>query len=538
LKTKLLPWLVFILSAAFYIFTLSPSMAWGDGVRLQSEAVSGESVILAEMTAEEFSADPFIFSKVGVTAWDHPLYIVIGHLLVKAFPSLNSIWLVNIISAVFGAASVALVFRLCYRYTGSLIASGYAAFALAVSHTFWWHSSTPEVYTLFIFLLLVSYLFFDLFEGNKKIPHLFLAAFFLGLSASNHILAFLAIPALGLYFLFDGKIRSLPGFDRRKLFPALFGFPIGFSLYIVQFIRIKRNFPLDEIVGPVIGSTFLSGLSLSPLVLAESILKYLFFLLLQFGVPGVFLGCMGMRKGVDSKKIFSFFIVFMLFGVFYRVSDQFAFFLTSYVFFAIMMGFGMNYLLNILDEKPRFALNSILFLAIVLTPPFYHTLPSLADKLGVDDTSLDIPKVGVGVRNGLAYYIDPNKRGDYAAYDFGMQTLNSLPPGAIVIAEWYTDTDEYFILRYFTKVQGLRSDLTILGWMTTAPASFDSKLVLDVVENGFPKHPIYLASLSERFYASSVLIERYCIVPENNLYRVYPKADDNLQCFGTDSVTE
>jgi hypothetical protein len=108
----------------------------------------------------------------------------------------------------------------------------------------------------------------------------------------------------------------------------------------------------------------------------------------------------------------------------------------------------------------------------------------------------------------------------------------------MVIAEWYTDTDEYFILRYFTRVDGFRSDVTVLGWPTHDPFSFDSQVVLDVVEDSFPQHAIYLASLSDKFYAASKLIERYCIVPEHSLYRLYPRENKGLQCLEQDSVTE
>jgi hypothetical protein len=524
------------------MYTLSPSLAWGDGVKLQGEVISGESIILSEMTSDQFSPDPFIFSKVGVTAWDHPLYIVIGHLLVKALPSIDSLWLVNLISAIFGAASIALIFHLCYRSTNSLIASGYAAFALAVSHTFWWLSSTPEVYTLFIFLLLISYIFFDRFEENNKTAYLFFAAFFLGLAASNHILSFLAFPALALYFLMSGNIRRLLEFNWRKIYPPLSGFLIGFSLFIIQFIRITSNIPLNEIMGPAIGSTFFSGLSLSPLVLVESLAKYLFFLLLQFGLPGIVLGVIGLRRVFIDKNRFSwkavsFFIVYMLFGVFYRVSDQFAFFLTSYIFFAILMGNGLNYLFTVLQKNARFILTIILFLTIIFTPLFYMSLPTLAGKFGVDDASLDIPNVGIGIRNGLAYYINPYKRGDYEAYDFGIQTISNLPPHAVVIAEWYTDTDEYFVLRYFNKVEGMRPDVTIFGWMTIAPASFDSQIVLDVIEDSISDRPVYLASLSEKFYASSELVGKYCIVPEHNLYRLYPETHYTRKCLGVEAIT-
>jgi hypothetical protein len=477
-----------------------------------------------------------------------------GTLLVRALPFLDPLWLVNFISALFGAASVALVFLLSYRYTASTLASCFASFSLAVSHTFWWHSSTPEVYTLFVFLLLASFSLFDLFERTEKYLYLTSSAFFLGLAASTHVMAFLAIPALGFYYLFykkgstvhngkNGVQHPTPRFV-KKFVILMIGFLPGFSLYILQFIRLSANFPLDEIMGPVVGSTFLSQLgTFSPVLLGESLLSYLFFLTVQFGPAGLVLGVLGIRKVWDAKelslrKILSFFLVFALFGIFYRVTDQFTFFIPSYVFWAMFLGIGSDYALRLIPGKWRFLLPVILGLPLLATPFFYTALPRLAEKNGLNDASLGIPEIGVGVRNGLAYYINPNKRGDYRAYDFGYQTVSNLAPDSVVIAEWYTDTDEYFILRYFTRVDQVRPDVTVAGWPAQDPFSFDSRLALDLIEDSFPEQPVYLASLSERFYAASKLIETYCIVPENNLYRLYQRGNNNLKCLESDSVTE
>ncbi|MCI0555882.1 MAG: DUF2723 domain-containing protein [Anaerolineae bacterium] len=543
-KKKLSAFFVFAVTFIFYIYTLLPSLAWGDGVKLQSEVIAGESFVIAEMTSDEFSPDPFIFSKVGVAAWDHPLYIILGHILIKIFPFVDSLWLVNLISAIFGAASIALVFLIAYHFTESLLASSYASFSLALSHTFWWHSSTPEVYTLFIFLVLVSFYFFDQFERTGRQSFLIYSTFFLGLAASTHVLAFLAIPALGLYYLLSGSHRTLHVFNFKKVIPLVPGFLAGFSIYIVQFIRMSANFPLAEIMGPVIGSTFLSQLgTLSPILFGESLLTYLFFLAVQFGPVGLILGALGIRKVFDEKqlalrKVVAFFIVFALFGIFYRVTDQFTFFIASYVFWAVLMGIGSDYAFGLIPKKARLLLPIILGLLLLGTPFFYVALPRLAESAGINDTSIGIPQIGVGVRDGLAYYVNPNKRGDDRAYDFGYQTLEGLAPNSVVIAEWYTDTDEYFILRYFTKVKRVRSDVTIVGWPTQDPFSFDSQLAVDTIEDSFREHPVYLASLSDRFYAASKLIETYCIVPENNLYRLYQKENNGLQCLERDSVTE
>jgi hypothetical protein len=294
----------------------------------------------------------------------------------------------------------------------------------------------------------------------------------------------------------------------------------------------------------VVGSTFISQLgTLSPILLGKSLLTFLFLLIVQFNPVGVILGVLGIQKLFPSKdlysrKIIALCIMYTLFGIFYRVSDQFSFFLTSYVFWAILMGIGANYILSTLNGKFRPILVSILILMILGTPFFYGALPGLLEKNGVNDASMGIPRIGTGVRDGLAYYINPNKRGDFNSYQFGSQTLAHLEPNSIVIAEWYTDTDEYFILRYFTEIKGYRSDVTVLGWPTQDPFSFDPQLVLKEINDSFPQRPIYLASLSEKFYASSKLIDTFCIVPENNLYRLYEKGNGDLKCLGNDSISE
>jgi hypothetical protein len=203
----------------------------------------------------------------------------------------------------------------------------------------------------------------------------------------------------------------------------------------------------------------------------------------------------------------------------------------------MFMGLGSNYALNLLPGKRRFLLSSLLGLWLIATPFFYVALPRIAENAGIDDETIGIPKIGTGVRDGLAYYMNPYKRGDDSAYQFGAQTISRLPPNAVVLAEWYTDTDEYFIFRYFTKIKKLRADVSVIGWANQDPFSFDSQLAFDEIEVSFPEHPVYLASLSDKFYAASTLVEMYCIVPENDLYRLYLR-NSHLQCLGTDSVTE
>ncbi len=160
---------------------------------------------------------------------------------------------------------------------------------------------------------------------------------------------------------------------------------------------------------------------------------------------------------------------------------------------------------------------------LTLSMPFLYGLaPRLAPALGVTDETLGIPQIGTGIRDGFSYYINPNKRGDLGAYNFGQDFFTRAPQDALIIAEWYADTDEYFVLAYFSAVEARRPDIEIVGWPMENPFSFDSELAVALIEGQLAHRPVYLASLSDAFYNAQALIDRHCIVPELNLYRVYP----------------
>jgi hypothetical protein len=265
------------------------------------------------------------------------------------------------------------------------------------------------------------------------------------------------------------------------------------------------------------------------------------------------------------KQSFSLYVVYLLFGLVYQVSDQFAFFLGAHLFWAVAMGMGVavgvrrsggaeeqrgkeaegrrsrgaepalslsngeqrlrGVSLSTPQAQGRFGgwFVAVCSLSLIAMPVLYGQAAGLLRAAGVTEEAFAVPQVGVGVRDGLGYYVNPDKRGDAAAYTFGVDTLERLPPAAVVLAEWYTDTDEYFVLRYFTVVEGRRPDVTVVGWPLEDPFTFDPRLASDRIAAELSHRPVYLASLSPEFYNGPMLLAQYCIVPENNLYRVYPR---------------
>ena len=532
MRTRISALLLFLVILAFYLITLQPSLAWGDGVRLQREVITAESFILAEIVDVDFAPDPLPFARLGVAAWDHPLYVMLGHLLVRALPMVHAPLLVNLISAVFGAAAITLLFLLCARHTRSIPASLLAALALAVSHTFWWHAVTPEVYTLFAFLLLLAVYCFDTYEQNGRFAYLFISALALGLGVANHLLAALAVVSLLLYLLLARKSWRDFHLKPRQILWLIVAFLIGSLPYWLQFLRLLRTFSLSEVLGTAVGSTFLQGsTALTIDLLAQSTTSYLIFLFYQFLLVGLLLGLYGWWSGRQPypalwNKAAALFIVYLLFGLIYRVSDQFAFFLGAHMFWAVAIAMGIAQLELKLWPDRRWILSTVLALPLLIMPLFYDAAPDLLRTIGVTEELFGVPQIGTGVRDGLTYYLNPNKHGDIDPYAFGIHTFYRLPEDSLVLSEWYTDTDEYFVLRYFAVVDGMRPDITLVGWPTVDPFTFDPKVAQQMIADELPNRPVYLASLSEEFYAAAILLEEYCVVPENNLYRVYPRTGE------------
>jgi len=89
---------------------------------------------------------------------------------------------------------------------------------------------------------------------------------------------------------------------------------------------------------------------------------------------------------------------------------------------------------------------------------------------------------------------------DTEAFQFGQEFFLQAPQDALIIVEWYTDTDEFFLLQYFSSVESLRPDIEIVGWPMENPFNFNADLTVRLVEEQVQNRSVYLASLNEEFY--------------------------------------
>jgi len=201
---RALPWLLFLLAGALYVATLAPGVLPADNGELQ-----------------------LVSATLGVA---HPpgfaLYTLLGNLFSRLPLGRSPAYNVNLLSAVTGAATVAIVYLAVYRQTGRVAAGVLAAAALGTATTFWSQATTANVRSLTaLFTALAIWLLLEIRQqraAGRQPERLYaLLALTLSLGIVHHAsLVFMsAIFLLVVLWLDPGLLRS----PRRWWRPALAG---------------------------------------------------------------------------------------------------------------------------------------------------------------------------------------------------------------------------------------------------------------------------------------------------------------------------
>ena len=195
--------LVGLVAFLVYLRTLAPTVMWYDMGELETT-----SYVLG------------IAHNTG-----YPLYILLGKLF-TFLPVGDAAYRVNLMSAVFAALTVAVVFVIIHDLTRSRFAALVGSLTLAFSSTFWANANWAESYSLNAF-----------FDGAHHAPASALArerprlaalpgaSCVFGLSLGNHRLILLLVPGI-LVFLWSGKAivgrRALASLRARR---SCWGYP-------------------------------------------------------------------------------------------------------------------------------------------------------------------------------------------------------------------------------------------------------------------------------------------------------------------------
>lgn len=156
-----------------------------------------------------------------------PLYTLVGKIFVAIFPFGSLIYKVNLLSAIFGALSVFLLYNIISRITRDKLLSFLLCLLFAVSSVFWEYAIAADVFVFGTFL--IALVFYLVFLGRS-----YLAFFVLGMAASHFYLS--AIMFLPILWYFWPMKRS-----GLFLVFSLGLFTLGFWPQVVMYFRMLQG---------------------------------------------------------------------------------------------------------------------------------------------------------------------------------------------------------------------------------------------------------------------------------------------------------
>ncbi len=313
---------------------------------------------------------------------------------------------------------------------------------LAFSKTFWFQSTSVEVYSLqiLLFSLIIFSLLTAFVKTSQKIENKnwFIFALVLALGFSNHMTTLLILPATAyLYFLSNG-------FD-SKSFRKLFLMVIFF---FVLLILIYSYLPIRAAQNPILNWG-------NPVDL-ERIMRH---------VSG-FQYQVWLFSSMDSaKKQFSYFIsnlpkefylsLFLsIIGMFYAYKNHIRFFIFNIIIFVFTIIYSINYDINDIDSYFLLSYFSLSYFVIFGIIWCIKKIPLLRMNYKILAFLL-FPLIQL-----LANYSNVNQSKNYIYEDYTKAILNSLPQNSIVFGyQW-----DFFIspAYYFQFVEGHRKDIAVI----------------------------------------------------------------------------
>jgi hypothetical protein len=513
----------------FYLVTLAPGLVWGDGGRLQLEATTGASVYWHFDELQAVDTDGWPFDRLGAAAWDHPVWVALGHGLVQ-LPVGESAWKLNLLSALAATVGVAAVFAVIRRLTGAVLPAAVGAISLAVAHTYWFHAVTAQVHALnAMFMALLIWAAVSWTEMTA--PRWAALAFVAGLGVANHVMLGLTVVLVGAYLVVRRR-------QRPPAWVPLCGL-LGLMPWWLQLLRMARVAGLPTTLAVAGGFPWLGDRWPGPLAdVPGNLLGFCGMLLYQYTPLGCALGVLGAywllrRSRVEGSFLLLLFVLSGLFSANYTVPDRFAFHLPAYLVFAVFIGCGAA---GVLDwarggsTARTVAVRGVLAVALVLPAFMYAAVPSILRRHGVTDADIGVPPVAANARDGMAFFLDPNTRGDDSAERFGRRALTRLAPDSLVLLAWPQEREAYLVMRYFQLTEGLRRDVTLDMMMFTGEPVGDSVLRITRAQRGC--RPLYLISTDPAVYPIRQLSDGFTVSAEGDLFRLHPKPPTETVCPG------
>jgi len=322
-----------------------------------------------------------------------------------------------------------------------LITAVFGGLILAFSRTFWFQSTSVEVYslhllliTLIIFFLLKAYV--KSFE-NDKFTNWLLFAFVLAFGFTNHLTTLMILPGTAYLYFSRYKFNSA-SFKKLVLMILLF-VVVLVAIYSYLPLRASQNpilnwgNPLDweRILRHITGKQYQVWLFSSFDSAGKqfshfwSILPFEFFIGLLLAVIGLFVSIFKSRK--LAWFILITFVFTLLYSINYDIHDIDSYFLLAFVMLSFFAAFGA---LKVLELKSLRKNLAVIILAVVIAIQLFFN------------------------------FINVNQSGVRTFEDYTKAVLNTTPKNSIIFSyQW-----DYFISAsyYYQYVEDFRKDVTVI----------------------------------------------------------------------------
>jgi hypothetical protein len=326
-----------------------------------------------------------------------------------------------------------------------IISAIFGGLFLALSKTFWFQSTSVEIYslhllliTLIILALVKTFLLSDKESSISKYWIVF--AITLALGFTNHMTTLLIIPGVAyLYFTKNGfSTKSI----KQIIFMLLIFFPILILVYLYLPIRASQSpvmnwgnpIEWERIIRHISGQQYQVWLFSSTEAAAKQFNYFVKNLPIEFSFSLLFALAGLVVSFIYARKFFIFnIIVFLstvLYSINYDINDIDSYFLLAYISLAFFGVFGIVQLILFATKKKMQLIIPVSLLVLFVGLQFYSN------------------------------YDEVNQRGNFIYEDYTKSILNTVPNNSIIFSyQW-----DYFISAsyYFQLVEDYKKDVVVI----------------------------------------------------------------------------
>jgi hypothetical protein len=488
--------LVGLLAFSVYLRTLAPTVMWYD--------------------MGEFATVSYVLGIAHNTGY--PLYTLLGKLF-TLIPVGDVAYRVNLMSAVFAALTVATVYLIVYRLTGSWLASALGSLTLAFSSTLWASANWAESYPLNAFSTALITLLLLHWRESGRAWQLYLVFLVFGLSLGNHRLILLLLPGM-LIFLWAGR----GGLSSGRLLRCALLFLLGLSVYVYLPLRGSQHPDLNW-AQPATWRTYLSMFltGSSPrdywdfafLGRLNVLSVFPWYELTPFGLA---LAALGLIETWRRQRLFAVYGLSLcalvgLVALTYSIHNIYNYFIPAYLILGVWIGCGARALLAFVFQRAAVGRLQLAHSGYYLFLPLAALLLLLPSYL----LARNLPRV--------------DRSDDHSAYDFALTTLARVKPHSTII----TDSWAASPLWYLQLVEGYRRDVFVSP-VFSAPGEDVNAFIAEQFEKG---RPVYVAeglrtdleAIGSEYYLQPVVLDSIETMATDILPR--PEYKDDLVSRGS-----